>query len=449
MLNLFTSAASLLIGELPDGTAGQHAQRLLEALGYVPAGGIPPGSREIGAETRHRARLLEIAAQFTRIFELAAPDAPGLVSFAAELDPALADPLHRGSPQVGVSGVGLTLQDAFQGCVGEGIEYLSQLQSGNDLLSRLDPPEAAVPDPKLRGFVAMLASSRKDSDLELSWCKAVRLSDGCAVPLPADVCLRRPSAQQQFAPPFPLSIGSAAGTSWEGAALHGLLELIERDAASLWWRGGRRGRALPQQHDFETESLLLRLRPATSTRRRTWLLDITTDNGIPAVAALSCRPDGFGFAFGLAARLTLQAAIRSAILEMCQIELAYAVVEAKRGERGEAALNAADRTHLQRATMVKADECALLHPVAEPAEHVILDTTDPRSALELLVRHLEASGIETYGLDLTRPRFAVPVARIIAPGLQLEPSGFVTARLAEMMARTGGGALYTAGIPLI
>jgi ribosomal protein S12 methylthiotransferase accessory factor len=91
----------------------------------------------------------------------------------------------------------------------------------------------------------------------------------------------------------------------------------------------------------------------------------------------------------------------------------------------------------------------LLHPVAEPVEHVIIDTTDPRSAVELLVRRLESLGIQTYGLDLTRPRFAVPVVRIIAPGLQLEPSGLVTARLAEMMARTGGGALYAAGIPLI
>jgi ribosomal protein S12 methylthiotransferase accessory factor len=449
MLSLITSAASLLLGELPDGTVGPHAQRLLEALDYAPAGGLPAGAREIDAGTRHRARLLEIAAQFERIFELAAPDAPGLVSFAAELDPALADPLHQGCPQVSVSGVGLTLQEAFQGCVGEGIEYLSQLQSGNDLLSRLDSPETAAPDPQLRDFAAMLASSRKEGNLELSWYKAIRLSDRRAVQLPADVCLRRPPAQRQVTPPFPLSIGSAAGTSWEGAALHGLLELIERDAASLWWRGGRCGRALPPRYDFETESLLGQLRAGELKRRRTWLLDITTDNGIPAVAALSCRPDGFGFAFGLAARLTLPAAIRSAILEMGQIELAYAVVEAKRGERGEAALNAADRTHLQRATMVSADECTLLHPVAEPVEHVIIDTTDPRSAVELLVRRLEVLGIQTYGLDLTRPRFAVPVARIIAPGLQLEPSGLVTARLAEMMARTGGGALYAAGIPLI
>ena len=159
-----------------------------------------------------------------------------------------------------------------------------------------------------------------------------RLSDGRAVPLPADcVCAGRPRSAGHAA--FPLSIGSAAGPSWEGAALHGLLELIERDAASLWWRGGRRAATLPRQYEADTEAefLLLRLRPATSTRRRSWLLDITTDNGFPPSRPLSCRADGFGFAFGLAARLTLQAAIRSAVLEMCQIELAYAVVEPSEG----------------------------------------------------------------------------------------------------------------------
>jgi ribosomal protein S12 methylthiotransferase accessory factor len=50
---------------------------------------------------------------------------------------------------------------------------------------------------------------------------------------------------------------------------------------------------------------------------------------------------------------------------------------------------------------------------------------------------------------LTRERFAVPVIRIIAPGLQLEPSQIVTARLQDMIAGTGGGAIYTGGVPLI
>jgi hypothetical protein len=37
--------------------------------------------------------------------------------------------------------------------------------------------------------------------------------------------------------------------------------------------------------------------------QKTWLLDVSTDVEIPAVAALSTRSDGFGFAFGFGARL--------------------------------------------------------------------------------------------------------------------------------------------------
>jgi ribosomal protein S12 methylthiotransferase accessory factor len=65
------------------------------------------------------------------------------------------------------------------------------------------------------------------------------------------------------------------------------------------------------------------------------LLDITTDIGVPCVAAVSCQPDGSGFAFGLSARPQLVAAIT----EMCRLELSDAVISAKRSERGDAALN--------------------------------------------------------------------------------------------------------------
>jgi ribosomal protein S12 methylthiotransferase accessory factor len=41
------------------------------------------------------------------------------------------------------------------------------------------------------------------------------------------------------------------------------------------------------------------------------------------------------------------------------------------------------------------------------------------------------------------------VARVIAPGLQPLPSEIMTPRLADMIARTGGGATYTDGIALI
>jgi ribosomal protein S12 methylthiotransferase accessory factor len=178
------------------------------------------------------------------------------------------------------------------------------------------------------------------------------------------------------------------------------------------------------------------------------LLDITTDIGVPCVTAVSCRADGSGFAFGLAARPALEAAVRSAIVEMCQLELADAVVAAKRSERGDDALNSQDRIHLRRAA-IDADQCRLLQPVEEYAAHLSFHATEARVVFELIVERLQQLGIETFYLDLMRPRFAVPVVRVIAPGLQLEPSEIVTARLQEMITRTGGGASYTGGVALI
>ena len=448
MANLFARAASSLLGDQPR-EAGPDVRSLLEGLGYATAAGAD--GRESGPETRHRAHLLNAASRFLRVFELAAPDAPGLVTLGAQFDPATADPVHAASPTVGVSGVGLSRQEAFQGCIGEGTEYLSQLQTGDDVLepSGCHDPAARL-GPQAQALLAAFSACRLRADTEPSWYRATRLIDGGAVLLPADLCLRRPPGAQEIKPPFPLSIGSAAGASWDAAAVHGLLELIERDAAGLWWRGGKRGRLIGVEHEAQlaAQALLPRLRQNLSTRR-SWLLDITTDIGVPCVAAVSCSTDGFGFAFGLAARPTLAAAVLSAIVVMCQIELAHQLVEAKCVESGEAALNAQDRIHRRRATTINADQCLLLQPVAEPAEHLPIDATDPSVLLSMLVSRLRQFGIETFGLNLTRPRLAIPVARIIAAGLQLEPSELVTPRLADMITRTGGGASYTGGAALI
>jgi ribosomal protein S12 methylthiotransferase accessory factor len=299
-------------------------------------------------------------------------------------------------------------------------------------------------------FVAAFSAHRLRADAEFSWHRATRITDHREVLLPADLCLRRPPTQQEIKPPFPLSTGSAAGTSWETAALHGLLELIERDAASLWWWGGRRGKLIPAEHEAQSaaQARLSRLRQHVSSRR-SWLLDITTDIGVPCVVAVSCKADGFGFAFGLAARPTLAAAACSAVVEMCQGELAYAVVEAKRREGGEAALNESDRVHQRRASEIDADHCLLLQPVAEPMEHLAIEATGANALVRLIAARLERFGIETFSLDLTRPHFSIPVARIITGGLQLEPSELVTPRLAAMIAQTGGGARYTGGVLLI
>lgn len=106
-----------------------------------------------------------------------------------------------------------------------------------------------------------------------------------------------------------LSTGCAAGPSFEAAAARALLELVERDAASLWWIGGRRARpvAAAGAANVEAVRLLASLRE-WSKERTTWLLDITTDIEIPTLAAVSVDADGRGLACGLAARPTFEQA---------------------------------------------------------------------------------------------------------------------------------------------
>ncbi len=365
------------------------------------------------------------------------PDAPGLTFFGAEADPACLGLHDAGLPVGGAAGSGLDPRHAFESCVGEGIEYLSQFAQPDDRFGAC--PETL--DPGVRGFVeAVLSACGVPADRAIDWMPVRRLTDSAVSWYPADLCLRR--AARDFVPPMKLSTGCAAGATREAATLRGLLELIERDAVALWWRGGRRGRSMPVAG--ETTTLLDRVR-AGQGGRETTLLDLTSDLGIPVVAAFSTRPDGHGFALGMAARVDFADAARSAIFEMCQSELSLHVIAAKQREAGQAALNESDLRQLTRASSLNPNGCLLLRPDDEaPAPRVVSGET-----VDAMVSRLAERGIVAWSVDLTRPAFGVPVVRVIAPGLQLEPCEIVGDRLAQAIGETGGGAQYSGGVALL
>ncbi len=444
---MFRHAAYLLSGLLSGRALAEPeaagATALLDALGYDRPD--PAMAEQSRGETAHRAKLLMAVAGFPRLFQLDSDSAPGLVFFGAQL----ATPTS-----LSASGVGLTFRAGFEGCVGEGIELSSQFSEINEKLTLDEQPTGARWDPSL--FHPGLAP-----DTPTDWLPALRLTDGGFVSVPTDMVLRR-GAQRQLLAPYPLSIGCAAGRSLAGATLHGLLEAIERDAAALWWRGGRRGRLLPLDTPAMAHaSWVLAAVRQQSRRRRSWLLDITTDLGVPCVAAVSVEPSVLGFACGVAARMTLWAASQAAIQEMCQMELAQEVVAAKRRERGEAGLNPLDIAHVRRAREVDAGGCVLLHPLppVEPESDrdpvVGWDASpdsapsDPAAAVDALVQRLEARGIAVALVDLTRPAFGVPVVRVLCPGLEKEPSAQMGPRLRAAIAETGGGTVYTHDVPLM
>jgi len=390
-----------------------------------------PLPAETGPEAMHRGRLLLAAGRFRRLFSLQAAAAPGLRFFGAEV-------AQPDGATLNAAGSGLSPLEAFESCVGEAIERLSADEHPEDDGRRCAPP--ATPDAWL---APILAEARR----EPGWLPAHRLADGAPVPLPIDLCLRRPATRRAFDAPWPLSNGCAAGPTAEAATYRGLLELIERDAVALWWRGGRPAApiALEDPAASAAAALLGRLRDGAPDRR-SWLLDITTEFGVPTAVAVSFDATGGRFCFGVAARAGLAAACCAALMEMAQIELAMELVESKRRERGESALNPVERQHLRRLGGIHAAECPLVHPLAPARPGRMPDA--PSDELAALLDRLAAHGLHPLALDLTRPAFAVPVMRVLCPGLEAEPCRLAGARLAAARA-AADTRLPPPGIPLM
>lgn len=383
-------------------------------------------------------RLVAVADRFARAFVIGSPWAPGFCCIGAELALDQESAAAYGMPCISIAGNGETFEAALISCLGEAADRLAVVERAGDI--------GATP---LRDVLAgtWISQAMGLAATHLDWIAARDATTTQPLALPADLCLRRAPDRRRIAPVGALSSGVAAGADFASAALRGALELCERDAAALWWLGGRRPSAFPLEHEANIvgAKLITTLR-RNRTDRRTLLLDITTDLDIPAIAAVSLDRDGYGLACGLAARLEWQEAGRAAILEMCQMELAAPLAEAKRAERGDAALNEADWRHLQRAAFL-ASNCELIHArdVSEPK----IQSSNAHDQMQGFAAHLRKMGIRLFALDLTRPDIGVAIARMVSPDLQPYTSDVVTDRLRRCRAVSAGAHLATSAIPLM
>jgi thiazole/oxazole-forming peptide maturase SagD family component len=386
--------------------------------------------------------LVALARRLTRIFSIASPFAPGLHCLGGEIT-IDADPMAvSNATRVSVAGNGETLAAALVSCLGEAAEYLSQFERPGDIEA-----EAANKDRATLVADGWIAGALAHADRTIDWISASDTSTGDIALLPADLCLRRPPTRRAIEPIGALSSGTAAGPSFETAALRAVLELCERDAAAMWWLGGCRPKCFALEHPViqAGAELIGRLRQG-ETARRTTLLDITTDIDVPVVAAVSVDHDGRGMACGLSSRLTARDAARAAILEMCQMEMAAPIAEAKRAESGDAALNEADRRHLRRAAFAAAD-CELLHP-RNMSRHA---ADGPAVALGFqgLTGQLRNRGIRLFLVDHTRQDIGVAVARAVSPDLQPFSAAVSAKRFAEASRDNEGLGIAERHTPLL
>jgi ribosomal protein S12 methylthiotransferase accessory factor len=436
-LKVFDDVARVLGGVPVDTDTAFEVSALLSRLEFEP----PPGPDS------HLAALFAAAGRMARIFELRSRDAPGLACIGGTADPPSYGKRLAGYPPADVSGRGSTMAQAFRSCVGEAIEYLSLLAWGDESVVEVSRGECLG---EMRGEAAaviegLLASAGLENADRLAAVRIKTIVGGREALLPAALCYR--SAQPPESNPISRT-GCAAGPGIAQASLSALLELIERDAAALWWLGGRQPHAVGAEIIASNivADLITKLR-AGCTERRTSLLDITTDLGVPCVAAVSTNREGRDFACGLAARVSLEEATCSALLEMCQMELANHLVHEKL-ERV-CALTPADRRHKLRVDSIIPAACGALFAALPPMSRDLPPEMSAGGELEWVAGKLEARHVECFVLDLARPDIGVPCVRAFAPALQPLPAAWESQRLARTILETGGCSPYAVGIPLL
>ncbi|MGK9165090.1 YcaO-like family protein [Inquilinus limosus] len=441
---LFSAAADILSGRRPpEAEMAAPARQLLLGLGFASEAGE---ALEPHRETVPNAvALLDAAAHLSALFRLPAPDAPGLVFVGGEADPRRLGLIAGEDTIASLAGAALDHGRAFAACVGEGVEYLSQfIRPGDHLTPGKALDAGGLPEAEAQQvFAAWLGLPDAAALRQRSWTPGRRLDGGEAVWLPAELVFRGLAGTARIA----LGTGCSAGVSHARATTAALLEVIERDAVALWWRGGQPGRRLDtgMLRCLGALDLISTLR-GTAAGRETMLLDISTDLGVPCVAALSFTTAGDGFAAGFAAGVDLRRAARSALIELCQMELGLHLVVAKRRHRGEGALNDADQRQLDRASGVRLNELPILETA--PDRELPPFTGSDQEMLDTLVGRLAQAGHRAYAADLGRAEFGIAVARALVPSLQPFPAGPVSPRLYRAMEKNWRNPPWERGIDL-
>lgn len=234
------------------------------------------------------------------------------------------------------------------------------------------------------------------------------------------------------------SNGCAAGATFQDAVRRGLYELIERDSVAIWWYNRlRRPRVdIASFGDVYLDSLV---EAYDDLQRDVWVLDITSDLGVPTFAAVSRRREGSpeDIILGFGTNLDAHAALRHALREMNHI--LPAVLADNRTSDGDYPYPEASQKRWWRTASI----CSERYLVPDPHQGVgalTYQTDAPRDVgeqLESVRATVESAGMEILVLDQTRPDVGLPVAKVMVPGLRPFWARFAPGRLYDVPVSMG------------
>jgi oxazoline/thiazoline synthase len=269
-----------------------------------------------------------------------------------------------------------------------------------------------------------------DPSAELEWSPVWSLRDQQFRYLPTSLLYffyRGPGAYYVHAD----SNGCAAGNTLAEAMVQGFLELVERDAYAIWWYN-RLQRPQVDLAQFDDPYIRDFKAQLADTGRRLWVLDVTSDLGVPSFVAVTHWMDEGkeNIEFGSGAHFDTRIALLRALTELNQFLSIGLMGGAK-----------SDKSMLDDTTPLRLEEQPFLTPAEKPVAQanpvVKFSGSDTREYAMACVNIAKQAGLDFLVLDQTRPDIEVPVVRVIVPGLRHFYRRFAPGRLYDVPIKLG------------
>ncbi len=344
----------------------------------------------------------------------------------------------RASLRLSAMGKGLTIASSQAGALAEALERQSMIWQGDEgvQVARMDDLERAIHPNDIQLYsAAQIAAAKLDGspthrfhyvpqtfqvDQEHAWSQVRGIADDRRAWIPSAIAYL---GVPQTGPGSlrGCSNGVAAGNSVDEALLQGLLELVERDSVALWWysRAHRPGIDLDATDDPRVRAAIAPLR---ARGRDVWVLDITSDLGIPAMVALTATPEGGRILMGFGAHVDPVIAVVRALTEVCQSESGISDWRRESTPEG--------------VPEIEGEWLAAVTTATDPwlAQHgsvplASASTLNLHESLDAVLVALSKAGLEAWWMDLTRSDIGLPVVRTVVPGLRHFWNRFAPGRL--------------------
>lgn len=303
----------------------------------------------------------------------------------------------------------------------------------NDIQLFSDTQLKAAASINAKGHPYNVVPARFDENASIDWTPVWSLSSHRHRFLPTSMLYNMPPEQRDTGDLIADSNGCAAGNTLEEAILQGFYELVERDAFAIWWYNCLRVPAVDLA-SFDDPYLSSATQYYSQYDREVWLLDITSDLGIPSFVAVSRRVNAEteDIIYGAGTHASPQVA---ALRAVCELNQCLSWLPRVEKDQGRPTID--DPLALWWWKTARLENCPWLvpdpiTPTRRASNFSYNDSMDSRDDIEHYVKVVQAHDMDFLVLDQTRPDIGMPVVRVIVPGLRHFWARFAPGRLYDV-----------------